>query len=100
MIRKNAVDVIERMYYNTVVADDANYRGEEAITMVRVNRLKAQMLERECSMEQLSEEIGLHISTLYRKMREPDSIRVWELVRIRDALGLTGEQVLDIFFAE
>lgn len=83
-----------------VVADNANYRGEEAITVVRVNRLRAQMLEQGCSMERLSEQVGVHISTLYRKMRVPDSMSLWEVVRIRDALGLTPEQFLDIFFAE
>lgn len=66
--------------------------------MVRVNRLRAQMLEREFSMEELSEEIGIHISTLYRKMRAPESLCLWEIEKIRDALRLTPEQVLDIFF--
>ena len=68
--------------------------------MVRVNRLRAQMLERECSMEQLSEHIGIHISTLYRKMRAPESMCLWEVEKIKAALGLTKEQVLDIFFGE
>jgi hypothetical protein len=58
------------------------------------------MLEQGCSMEGLSEEIGIHISTLYRKMRAPESMCLWELEKIREALGLSREQLLDIFFEE
>lgn len=68
--------------------------------MVKVNRLRARMLEQGCSMEGLSEEIGIHISTLYRKMRAPESMCLWELEKIREALGLSREQLLDIFFEE
>lgn len=66
--------------------------------MVKVNRLRARMLEQGCSMEVLSEQIGVHISTLYRKMRAPESMCLWEVEKIRDALGLSPEQMLDIFF--
>lgn len=66
--------------------------------MVEVNKIKARMLELEYGMEALSTEIGIHISTLYRKMREPDTFQLWELQKLQTALRLDQDQMFDIFF--
>ena len=63
-----------------------------------MNLLKAKMMECECTMCDLSDRIGVHVSTLYRKMREPKTLQLWELKKIMSALEMSREQMIDIFF--
>lgn len=65
--------------------------------MVRINYLKARMLECGISMERLSEQVGIHVSTMYRKTRQPDTFLLWELLKIKEVLGLSMEQFCYIF---
>lgn len=66
--------------------------------MIKTNKLKARMMELGYGMGVLSTEIGINISTLYRKMREPDAFYLWELQKIQQILNLDKDQIFDIFF--
>lgn len=72
---------------------------ERSENMVKVNKIKARMLELGYGMETLSTEIGIHISTLYKKLKKPDTFQLWELQKLHTALRLDQYQVFDIFFA-
>ena len=66
--------------------------------MIKKNKLKARMIELGFCMKSLSTEIGIDISTLYRKMREPGAFYLWELQQIQQILQLDQNQIFDIFF--
>jgi plasmid maintenance system antidote protein VapI len=64
---------------------------------MNMNKLKAKIIEQEMNVEQLAEIIGMTGPTLYRKMRAPLKITIGEAIQIKDVLGLTDEEALDIF---
>lgn len=66
--------------------------------MIKINKLKARMMELEYGMEALSAAIGINVSTLYRKLRHPDTFYLWELQQIQQILNLDKYQIFDIFF--
>ena len=63
-----------------------------------MNKLNARMAELEMSMTDLAETIGIHVSTLYRKMRAPECLYLWEVKKIKEALHLSQKQLVEIFF--
>lgn len=64
---------------------------------MNMNKLKAKMIEREMNVEQLAEIIGMTGPTLYRKLRAPLKITIGEAIQMKDVLGLTDEEALEIF---
>jgi predicted transcriptional regulator len=70
---------------------------------LNVAKLKGAMRERNVTQEKLSEQIGISISTLNRKLQSPedgDIFTVGEAVRIVRSLNLSKEDAMAIFFAE
>lgn len=66
--------------------------------MLKVNKLKAKIIENETSIEELSKKIMIDKSTFHRKMKN-NSFFVNEVDIIAKELKLTAEEVSDIFFA-
>lgn len=66
--------------------------------MLKINKLKAKIIEKETSIEELSKIISVNKSTFHRKMRK-NSFFVNEVDAIAKALDLTTEEITDIFFA-
>lgn len=64
---------------------------------MNMNRLKAKIVEKEMNVEQLAEIIGMTGPTLYRKLRAPLKITIGEAIQMKDVLGLTDEEALEIF---
>ena len=62
-------------------------------------KLRAKIIEEEMNVEELAEIIGISTPTLYRKLREPLKMTIAEAIKIKDVLGLTDEEALDIFLA-
>ena len=62
-------------------------------------KLKAKIVEKDTSIERLSKEIGIDVTTFYRKMRN-NTFLVKEVDAIAAALALTREEALSIFFAQ
>lgn len=66
--------------------------------MLKINKLKSKIIEKETTVEALSSKIGISSSTFYRKM-EKDTFYLKEVHAIARELQLTLEEIADIFFA-
>ena len=62
-------------------------------------KLKAKIVERNITMEELASRIGISTATLYRKVRNPLRMTLMEVVKIKDVLGITDKEAIDIFLA-
>ncbi len=62
-------------------------------------KLRGKIVERDMNVEELAEIIGVAAPTLYRKLRAPLKMTIGEAIQIKDVLGLTDEEALDIFLA-
>lgn len=71
------------------------------IAVVNMNKLKGKMVEKDVTTEMLAEKLGMSRSTLYRKLsNNGDTLFVKEANIIVDALGLTSEEAMSIFFSQ
>lgn len=67
--------------------------------MVNVNKLRGKIVEKQLTIEQLADILGINKSTLYRKMVEKgETFTIREADMICDALDLSGEEATAIFF--
>ena len=66
--------------------------------MIKVNKLKAKIIERDTSVEELSRKMNINKVTFYRKMVN-NSFFVNEVDAIAKELNLTSEETMEIFFA-
>lgn len=64
---------------------------------MNMNKLRAKIIEEEMNVEELAEIIGMSAPTLYRKLRTPLKMTIGEAIQIKDVLGLTDEEALEIF---
>ena len=62
-------------------------------------KLKAKIVERNITMEELASRIGISTATLYRKVRNPLRMTLMEVIKIKDVLGITDKEAIDIFLA-
>ena len=70
----------------------------EVRSMVKVNRLKAKIVELEMSVESVAERIGMDKSTLYRRFQNPDDFTLGEIGALSDTLGMGCAEAQSIFF--
>lgn len=62
-------------------------------------KTRAKMVERGVSARELADRLGISRDSMYRKLREPARlITIREAKIIADALRLTEEEILEIFF--
>ena len=61
-------------------------------------KLQAQMVLRGMNMEDLSSQLNLNVSTVYRKMSSGEFSRS-EITEISDILKMTSEDIINVFFA-
>jgi len=52
------------------------------------------------NMTDLAGAMGVHLSTLYRRFSQPEDLHLWELQELREILGLSQNQLVEIFFEE
>lgn len=64
---------------------------------MNMHKLRAKIIEEEMNVEELAEILGMSAPTLYRKLRAPLKMTIGDAIRIKDVLGLTDEEALDIF---
>jgi len=64
---------------------------------MNMHKLRAKIIEQEMNVEELADIIGISAPTLYRKLRAPLKMTIGEAIQIKDVLGLTDEEALDIF---
>ena len=66
--------------------------------VAKINNLKTEMVKQGFNMKSLAEAIGIHDSSLYRKIRGEVEFQLWELKKIQKALNLSRDQMWEIFF--
>lgn len=66
---------------------------------MNMRKLRVKIIEEEINVEELAEVLGMSAPTLYRKLRAPLKMTIGDAIRIKDVLGLTDEEALDIFLA-
>ena len=66
---------------------------------MNINKLKGKIVEKEMNVETLAAAIGVDRSSLYRKLTNGEKITIGEAMRIKTALGLTGDEAYEIFLA-
>ena len=66
---------------------------------MNMHKLRAKIIEQEMNVEKLAKIIGVSPTTLYRKLRAPLKMTIGDAIKIKDVLGLTDEEALDIFLA-
>lgn len=65
---------------------------------MNVNILKAKMIEKEISMEDMARMSGMSVSTLYRKLKADGEFSIKEASDIAKSLNLNYQDVMKIFF--
>ena len=66
--------------------------------MVKVNKLKARIVELELTVDSVAERMGVDKSTLYRRFQAPDSLTVGEVGKLAEILELDAPEAMSIFF--
>ena len=60
-------------------------------------KLKAKIVERNITMEELAKQIGISTTTLYRKVKYPLRMTLMEVLQIKDILDISDAEAIDIF---
>lgn len=60
-------------------------------------KLKAKIVEQGMNIEELAGMLNMSTKTLYRKLRAPLSMTLLDAIRLKDILGLTNEEAIEIF---
>lgn len=68
--------------------------------MVKTVELKAAMLRRGLTQEKAAEALGICQGTLSGKINNKHEFKVSEIEKLRDLLGLSPEQMNDIFLEQ
>ncbi|ORI05561.1 phage repressor protein [Mammaliicoccus sciuri] len=68
--------------------------------MVNIEKLKSTIYEKKSTPKDLALSIGIDRATLYRKLNRSESFNIGEVNKIKEALGLTKDEALDIFFGD
>ena len=88
---------MRQMCYYNYVAWSATL-NERSDTM-KLNKLKAKIVELGLNVESLADRIGMERSTLYRKLNNFEKITIGEAIRMKDALSMTDAEATDIFLS-
>ena len=65
---------------------------------MNILKLKGKMVETQHSVDSLAEKIGVDRSTLYRKIECGEKFTIGEAQRIKEALSLSNDEIIAIFF--
>lgn len=66
---------------------------------MKINKLKAKIVEKGMNVEALADAIGIDRSSLYRKLNNFEKITIGEAMKIKETLGMTEAEASDIFLA-
>ena len=64
---------------------------------MKLNKLKAKIVEKGMNVEALASAIGMERSTLYRKLNNFEKITIGDAIKMKAALEMTDEEATDIF---
>jgi plasmid maintenance system antidote protein VapI len=71
----------------------------EGSEIMKLNKLKAKIVEKGMNVEALADAIGMERSTLYRKLNKFEKITIGEAIKMKDALDMTDAEATDIFLS-
>lgn len=60
-------------------------------------KLKAKIVEQGMGIEELAKTLDMSTQTLYRKLRSPLTMTLLDAIRLKDILGLSNEEAIEIF---
>ncbi|MBR1694289.1 MAG: hypothetical protein IJ709_02660 [Selenomonas sp.] len=66
--------------------------------MFHANELRAELVRRELSVEDVAKQMGIDKTSLYRKLKGDSEFLRIEIEKLVNILQLSGEDVLRIFF--
>lgn len=66
---------------------------------MNANKLKGKIVEQGLSIAKVADLIGMHRSSLYRKINGHEKMTVAEAIKLKNILGLTDLEALDIFLS-
>lgn len=66
---------------------------------MKLNKLKAKIVENGTNVESLADIIGIDRSSLYRKLNNFDKITIGEATKMKECLHMTDEEATDIFLS-
>lgn len=66
---------------------------------MKLNKLKARIIEKGMSVEMLADAIGKERSTLYRKLNNFEKITIGEAAKIKTVLEMSDADAIDIFLS-
>lgn len=66
--------------------------------MVNVNKLRGKMVEKQLTVDGLSEKTGINRATIYRRFNNPEEFTIGEADAITTALELNFDEATAIFF--
>lgn len=64
---------------------------------MKLNKLKAKIIEKGLNVEGLADKVGMERSTLYRKLNNFEKITIGEAIKMKAALEMTDAEATDIF---
>lgn len=67
---------------------------------MNIQKLKGKIVEKGMNVEALASAIGVDRATMYRKLNAGEKINIGEANRIKDALDLSIEDAMEIFFGK
>lgn len=73
-------------------------KTRERRVKLNVNKLKGKMVEHQKSTEEMAKEIGISYATLLRRLGEPETFTVSEVIKISKLLSLESSDIDAIFF--
>lgn len=66
---------------------------------MKLNLLKAKIVEKGRNVNSLAEEIGTNGSSLYRKLNNFEKITIGDAKKIKAALGMSDSEAINIFLS-
>ena len=64
---------------------------------MKINKLKAKVVEKGMNIEKLAKKLGINQSSLYRKFNNAEKITIGEAVKMKQILDIRDEEAVDIF---
>ena len=66
---------------------------------MKLNKLKAKIVENGTNVEAVADFIGIDRSSMYRKMNNFDKITIGEATKLKECLHMTDDEATDIFLS-
>lgn len=67
---------------------------------MNANKLRGKITERGLTIAKVADLIGMHRSSLYRKINGHEKMTLAEAIKLKGILGLTDLETLDIFLSK